>query len=897
MSWIGPDASTKVNVKSVSPLAAQYSFLANGLSPDPKTQVRAARSSNDKVVIRTAADQHEIETPAPVRQIAVTCNGLWCLTENRDLYLWRGLKQSPTWKEMSPLQTDSSIDSITCYRDGRLHVSFVDESELLFDATQQNWSVPRDQVGHQQRTLTKTVSDSKADELSFLKDTPPAKPGRRKTWFRFSIRTCLLGFLILAAILGPISYLRDGFETRQAVEILKAQGHKIVFHHEVDAQGQPVKNPQSPSPAWLDRLFGPNLMDRPFSFEQSLIPNSVDPAPIAIQRLSRLVSLRELKVSHLDDLSCIKNLTRLEELDLSQFEVKDNFGKEIAWDLDWLKSLRNLKRLNLGGLMKTKGPVPLEHLKLLEQLNIGHWNSEDEKARLPAISKCSRLRKLTFGSQHLKEQGRQLLKLTELESLKIGSCVIPREFLSQLSGFKNLSELELDAKVEDVQWVEKCKNLKSLKLTGMGVISDFSALKNLKLLVELWLPVNEEHLLEDSILKSLPKLALDRVQLAETTSTGQSGGIFIESEGGFNYSLTTIPRISPSAIKPSVKFAVLNPEISDLSPLQGVRLRGIRGHCPALTDLSPLSGAPLNSVDLEGTGIADIKPVVNPELNTLIIAGTQVKSLNALKTQTFRGSLVLDISNTQIEDLSPIQGLKMSKFEGANTPISDVSALKTSRGIHSLDLSGTKVKDLKALNSFNDLEILKLADTQIRRLPKFNPKKIEHLDLSNTLIEDLTEFKSLPDLRYFNISGTKISDVSFVTGYRLNYFIADKTMLTGKDLAQISFYRTYDISLKATKIEDLNWLGNPRHLYDLDVSETKVSDLSPLSKLVDLREVYLSDTQVKDLGPLKQMTYLKVLSLPPGTNYSTAIREKYWRYLERVEIEGKVVWEKGSLDE
>jgi len=141
--------------------------------------------------------------------------------------------------------------------------------------------------------------------------------------------------------------LFDSRETRQAVEILKAQGHKIVFHHEVDAQGQPVKNPQSPSPAWLDRLFGPNLMDRPFSFEQSLVPNSRDPAPIAIQRLTRLFSLRELKVSHLDDLSCIKNLTRLEELDLRKQKGRCPLNTSNCWN----------NSISVTGIPKMKKPA------------------------------------------------------------------------------------------------------------------------------------------------------------------------------------------------------------------------------------------------------------------------------------------------------------------------------------------------------------------------------------------------------------------------------------------------------------------------------------------------------------------------------------------------------------
>ena len=871
------------------PVTAQYSFLANGLSPDPKTQVWAAQTSGDRIIARIADDQHEIETPAAVRQIAVTCDGLWCLTKKGDLYLWRGLGQFSAWKKTSPPQTGGSIVSITCYRDGRLHVSFADDRELLIDDSQQKWSTSGDKAGQQNCNSAPTNPAREPEaELSFLNDSPQPKPKNRKKWFRFSIRTCLLSFVVVAAVLGPINYLLDSFQIRQAVEVLEAQGHTIVFHHEVDAQGQPVKNPQSPSPAWVDRLFGPNLMDRPFRFEQFRTYNK-SPAPVDSQRLVQLDSLRELRVSKLDDLSCIQNLSRLEELNL--FAVKEEF------DLAWLKALPNLKRLELSSAL-TKGNLPVEHLRQLEELDIAWSSLEDKKTCLPTIAKCKRMKKLTMRiPKYFHQQNEQLFKLTKLESLTISEAAyrnIPRNFLEGLSGFKNLNELKLSALSYDIQWLEKCKNLKSLKSTGYGEIKDFSVLKNLKLLEELSLPVQENYRLEGSILESLPKLSLDRVELARASRTGRSGGNLLQSRETLDYSLTTLSRISPSAIKPSLKYADLNLEISDLSPLRGVALERIRSSCPALTDLSPLAGAPLGYVYLKGTAIENITPLANPNLCNLDISGTRVKKLDALKT--LKGLTALHISNTEIEDLSPIKHLKLYSFHAANTPIRDVSALKLSRGLNDLDLSGTEVKDLKG-NEFLRLRTLKIADTRIRHLPKLpNPEKLKHLDFSNTLIEDLAEFKNLPALKYLNISGTKITDVSFATGYDLESLIANNTELTGKDLAQIQFGSLNRIFLKGTNIKDLNWLGSPRDFCQLDVSETEVSDLSPLSGL-NLGVVNLSGTRVKDLSSLKQMEYLKVLSLPQGTNYSDAMREKNWINLERIEVAGKVVWEKTSEEE
>ena len=106
----------------------------------------AAQTSGDRIIARIADDQHEIETPAPVRQIAVACDGLWCLTKKGDLYLWRGLGQFAAWKKISSPQTGGSIVSITCYRDGRLHVSFADDRELLIGDSQQKWSVSGDKA-------------------------------------------------------------------------------------------------------------------------------------------------------------------------------------------------------------------------------------------------------------------------------------------------------------------------------------------------------------------------------------------------------------------------------------------------------------------------------------------------------------------------------------------------------------------------------------------------------------------------------------------------------------------------------------------------------------------------------------------------------------------------------
>jgi Leucine-rich repeat (LRR) protein len=132
-------------------------------------------------------------------------------------------------------------------------------------------------------------------------------------------------------------------------------------------------------------------------------------------------------------------------------------------------------------------------------------------------------------------------------------------------------------------------------------------------------------------------------------------------------------------------------ELSDLSPLKGLKLTRLKVWNSRVTDLSPIRGMALTELDLWVTPVADLSPIADmTSLTTLNLSMTRVTDLSALRGLKLTA---LEFGRTPVADLSPLAGLKLTSLRFNETPVADLSPL---RGMPLAELTcrQTQVTDL-----------------------------------------------------------------------------------------------------------------------------------------------------------------------------------------------------------
>jgi len=116
-----------------------------------------------------------------------------------------------------------------------------------------------------------------------------------------------------------------------------------------------------------------------------------------------------------------------------------------------------------------------------------------------------------------------------------------------------------------------------------------------------------------------------------------------------------------------------NSRLSDLSPLQGMRLTELRCNSTQVSDLSPLKGMPLTNLDCAYAHVSDLSPLKGMPLTGLRCYGTQVSDLSPLKGMPLT---FLDCSDTPVSDVSPLKGIPLTQLFCYGTPVTDLSPIE-----------------------------------------------------------------------------------------------------------------------------------------------------------------------------------------------------------------------------
>ncbi len=152
----------------------------------------------------------------------------------------------------------------------------------------------------------------------------------------------------------------------------------------------------------------------------------------------------------------------------------------------------------------------------------------------------------------------------------------------------------------------------------------------------------------------------------------------------------------------------------DLKSLRGRPIKELQLlACDDLTDISPLVGLKLEDVMLWKVDVEDISPLAGMPIQKLVIFGCPVKDLTVLKGMPLKS---LWIGATNVADFSPLKGLPLTDLSLYSSEISDLSLLE-GMPLESLNIQvvdSDKISDLTPLKGMKLKHLVFDADTVTR---------------------------------------------------------------------------------------------------------------------------------------------------------------------------------------
>jgi Leucine-rich repeat (LRR) protein len=162
--------------------------------------------------------------------------------------------------------------------------------------------------------------------------------------------------------------------------------------------------------------------------------------------------------------------------------------------------------------------------------------------------------------------------------------------------------------------------------------------------------------------------------------------------------------------------------VTDLSPLEGMRIEKLDLRGLPVSDLDPLRGMPLVELYLEDTGVQSIEPLRGMKLERLYLSNTLVTDLSPLAGMPLTN---LNLLGTAVTDLKPLSGAPLQYLWLNETPVSDISPLAKCPLV-SLTLHRTRVADLRPLAG-TALQRLHIGETPVTDLTPLTGMRLTRL--------------------------------------------------------------------------------------------------------------------------------------------------------------------------
>ena len=142
-------------------------------------------------------------------------------------------------------------------------------------------------------------------------------------------------------------------------------------------------------------------------------------------------------------------------------------------------------------------------------------------------------------------------------------------------------------------------------------------------------------------------------------------------------------------------------KLSDLSPLEGMKLASLYFHNTEVSDVSPLRAMPLTNLGCAGTQVSDLSPLTGMKLTTLMCEVTPVSDLSPLRGMPLAR---LTCGSTQISDLAPLKGMPLVNLRCIGAKVSDLSPLD---GMNLSNFAFTPKNITKGLDVIRQMKSLK----------------------------------------------------------------------------------------------------------------------------------------------------------------------------------------------
>ena len=164
-------------------------------------------------------------------------------------------------------------------------------------------------------------------------------------------------------------------------------------------------------------------------------------------------------------------------------------------------------------------------------------------------------------------------------------------------------------------------------------------------------------------------------------------------------------------------------------------IRAVQINDPAIEDISPLAGLPLLQLDLTGCHVTDLSPLQGMKLDVAYLGDTGIRDISVLKGMPL-GQLFLD--HTRVEDLGPLAGAKrLQELNLEGSKVSDLGPLKDLPQLRMLWLTKCPVSDITPLRTV-PLVSLTLAETKVSDLSPLKGHSLERLHIAKTGVTDLS---------------------------------------------------------------------------------------------------------------------------------------------------------------
>ncbi|KAI5967808.1 uncharacterized protein KGF55_000079 [Candida pseudojiufengensis] len=520
-----------------------------------------------------------------------------------------------------------------------------------------------------------------------------------------------------------------------------------------------------------------------------------------------LLSLRELKLSDINDLNSIKFPLSLGSLSLTGCNLS---GETL--DLNYLYQLKELNLYGVNGFNSIKLPLTLNSLSLTECKISGI---------ILDLSYLYQLKKLDLGDVEDLNSIKIPSSLISLSSslCRIRDVILDLSYLYQLKNFDSHGICQYDGRsLENVKLPPSLESicLSYFDLQNLNISSDYKNLKILKLME-----------CDGSISLLYTKLP-PGLEILEIEFSNEA--TFALREANFLYGLSS-EILFPSTLK-----------ILKLTGMEDI-IVGLQLNSPNLEELEIEGASLFNPQGLINESLINLKKL------TVILCGSTMESVKFPKNLEY-----LNLKNNRITSLIEFNLNNLNKLKHLIVRNNEITSIteQIAPNLKILDISGNPIKQFHQQENLKQLILntSKIDVTCINNLESFE-LEINDKDYKYNSIP-YYEFDSCYYLKKF-ILRLKVGDLSNITfpdSIEILDITLNRCMHTQKDLYNISnCYNLKSFELKSCNIEHINFNNLPTSLESFAIIDSELKSIhGSLKNLKNLKLLDLKSNRINNDG-------------------------------------------------